>query len=668
MAPEQRSLSEDTLGKTYDFAMVRALLPFIRPYRASLFAAVFLVVVITFINLALPYVTKTAIDRYIVPQENVTGPSHSEGNARDDRDLTFSLEDPEAADVINRFPGFFELEGRTARISLKDAGHLPPEDLLRIRKGDLRGVTVMTALLLGLVLAGFLLNFVQVLIMEYAGQRIMHDLRMRVFTHVQVMNIPFFNRHPVGRLVTRVTNDIQNMNEFFTSIIVFVFKDLFLFLGITAVLLYMNWKLTLIVLTVAPPLVLTAVFFSTRARNIFRELRVRTAEINTRLSETIQGIRVIRLFNDEKRNEKDFRDLNHRFYEAGVRQIHLFALFMPIIDLFGSATLAMVLYFGGGKVVQNTISLGSLVAFISYLRMFYMPVRDLAEKYNILQDALSSAERIFMILNNQNVEPVDGEREEAGTPERITDIRARRLTFSYVPDEPVLEEVSFHVGEGETVAFVGPTGSGKTTVINLLTRFHDPLSGEIFVNGKEIRTWDLSLLRSRMALVPQDPYLFSGTIYENIIQGNGHLPAKTLDVILEASNLKPLIARLPEGIHKSLTEGGGSLSSGERQLISIARAFARDPDVIILDEATSYIDSESERKIQEALANLMKGRTSIIVAHRLSTARKADRIFVLQKHRIIEEGTHEELMRGKGFYYHLYRLQGSRENGISSRG
>ncbi|HPQ60285.1 MAG TPA: ABC transporter ATP-binding protein, partial [Syntrophales bacterium] len=651
MAPEQRSLAEDTLGKTYDFAMVRALLPFIRPYGASLFAAVFLVVVITFINLALPYVTKTAIDRYIVPQENVTGPGHSEGTTRDERDLTFSLEDPDAADVITRFPGFFEVEGQTARIPLKDAGHLPPEDLLRLRKGDLRGVTVMTALLLGLVLAGFLLNFVQVLIMEYAGQRIMHDLRMRVFTHVQVMNIPFFNRHPVGRLVTRVTNDIQNMNEFFTSIIVFVFKDLFLFLGITAVLLYMNWKLTLIVLTVAPPLILTAVFFSTRARNIFRELRVRTAEINTRLSETIQGIRVIRLFNEEKRNEKDFRDLNHRFYEAGVRQIHLFALFMPIIDIFGSATLAMVIYFGGGKVVQNTISLGSLVAFISYLRMFYMPVRDLAEKYNILQDALSSAERIFMILNNQNVEAVDGERDEAEMPERITDIRARRLTFSYVPDEPVLEEVSFHVGEGETVAFVGPTGSGKTTVINLLTRFHDPLSGEIFVNGKEIRTWDLSLLRSRMALVPQDPYLFSGTIYENIIQGNGHLPAKKLDAILEASNLKPLIARLPEGIHKSLTEGGGSLSSGERQLISIARAFARDPDVIILDEATSYIDSESERKIQEALANLMKGRTSIIVAHRLSTARKADRIFVLQKHRIIEEGTHEELMRGKGFYY-----------------
>ncbi|HQB31599.1 MAG TPA: ABC transporter ATP-binding protein, partial [Syntrophales bacterium] len=614
MGGERRSVEDESLSRAYDVTLLRDLWPFIRPYRGALAAAVLLVMAITFLDLALPYVTKTAIDRYIVPVEAPAAPGASGGGNPSGRDLVVSLADPGAAEIVDRFPGSFRKDGDKARISLEEAGRLPREDLLSLRKGDLRGVRSMALLFLGLVIAGFFLNFVQVMIMEYAGQRIMHDLRFRIFTHIQNLSVSFFNRNPVGRLVTRVTNDVQNMNEFFTSIIVFVFKDLFLFLGITAVLLYMNWKLTLTVLTVAPPLVLTAVFFSTRARNIFRELRVRTAEINTRLSETIQGIRVIRLFNDEKRNEKDFRDLNHRFYEAGVRQIHLFALFMPIIDLFGSATLAMVLYFGGGKVVQNTISLGSLVAFISYLRMFYMPVRDLAEKYNILQDALSSAERIFMILNNQNVEPVDGIREEAGTPERITDIRARRLTFSYVPEEPVLEEVSFHVGEGETVAFVGPTGSGKTTVINLLTRFHDPLSGEIFVNGKEIRTWDLSLLRSRMALVPQDPYLFSGTIYENIIQGNGHLPAKTLDVILEASNLKPLIARLPEGIHKSLTEGGGSLSSGERQLISIARAFARDPDVIILDEATSYIDSESERKIQEALANLMKGRTSIIVA------------------------------------------------------
>lgn len=656
MGGERRSVEEEKLARAYDVTLLRDLWPFIRPYRGALAAAVLLVMAITFLDLALPYVTKTAIDRYIVPVEAPAVPGASGGRNPGGRDLVVSLADPGTAEIVDRFPRSFRKEGDKARISLEEAGRLPREDLLSLRKGDLRGVLSMALLFLGLVIAGFFLNFVQVMIMEYAGQRIMHDLRFQIFTHIQNLSVSFFNRNPVGRLVTRVTNDVQNMNEFFTSIIVFVFKDLFLLAGITAVLFYMNWKLTLIVFSIVPPLALTAVFFSTRARNVFRELRTRTAEINTRMSETIQGIRVIRLFNQEGANEASFRDLNHRFYLAGVRQIHLFALFMPIIDLFGSVTIALIVYFGGGDVIRNTITLGSLVAFISYLRMFYMPVRDVAEKYNIMQDAMSSAERIFQILKNRDLEPLREKEEEGG--EGIGDIEARGLTFSYASGEPVLEDVSFRIRSGETAAFVGPTGSGKTTIINLLARFYEPGPGEILVSGRDIREWDLAALRSRMALVPQDPYLFSGTIRENIVQGNGHVTDEVLRDILEASNLRPLVEKLPEGLEKVLPEGGGSLSSGERQLISIARAFARGPDLIILDEATSYIDSESEKKVQDALANLMRGRTSLIVAHRLSTARRADRIFVLQKHRIVEAGTHEELMARKGFYHHLYRLQG----------
>jgi ATP-binding cassette subfamily B protein len=656
MGGDRRSLEEEKLSRAYDVTLLRNLLPFIRPYRGALAVAVVLVMAITLLDLALPYITKTAIDRYIVPTESPAVPGVPGKEKPGGRDLVVSLADPGAADIVERHPRSFRKEGDRALISLEEAGRLPRKDLLLLRKGDLRGVLSMALLFLGLVITGFLLNFVQIMIMEYAGQRIMHDLRFRIFAHIQNLSVSFFNRNPVGRLVTRVTNDVQNMNEFFTSIIVFLFKDLFLLAGIAAVLFSMNWRLTLIVFSIAPPLVLTAVLFSTRARDVFRELRTRTAEINTKMSETIQGIRVIRLFNQEERNEASFRDLNHSFYLAGVRQIHLFALFMPIIDLFGSVTIAMIVYFGGGGVIRETITLGSLVAFISYLRMFYMPVRDVAEKYNIMQDALSSAERIFQILKNRDLEPLRGEGKDSG--ERIGDIEARGLTFSYVAEEPVLEDVSFRIRKGETAAFVGPTGSGKTTIINLLARFYEPRSGEIRINGRDIREWDLSTLRSRMALVPQDPYLFSGTIRENIVQGNGHVTDEILGEILRASNLKPLVEKLPEGLDKVLPEGGGSLSSGERQLISIARAFARGPDLIILDEATSYIDSESEKKVQDALANLMRGRTSLIVAHRLSTARRADRIFVLQKHRIVEAGTHEELMARKGFYHHLYRLQG----------
>jgi ATP-binding cassette subfamily B protein len=659
MATNSVYFEEEQLGTSYDVKMLKWLYPLTKPYRALLAGSIVLVVLITFLDLAVPYVTKIAIDRYIVPQaESVEKTYNAIGNHKT-RYLTVNMADSQIREIVGRHPHLFTLEGKTALISYTDLPNLEKNDIVVLRRADIAGITIIAAIFLALIAANFFFNFVQVMIMEYTGQMIMHDLRVRLFDHIQKLSVAFFTRNPVGRLVTRVTNDTQNMHELFTSIVAFVFKDVFLLVGITIVLLTINWKLTLISFTVLPVVLVLSIHFAVKARDVYRILRVKIAEINTRFSETIGGIKVIQLFRQEQANYNDFENLNHENYMAGMKQIHIYALFMPIIELLSAVALAVVIFYGGRRVLADSISLGALVAFISYMRMFFRPIRDIAEKYNIMQNALASAERIYLIFNTEEAdpEPVDKGKSEPSDPLRIQDIAMEDVSFSYVEDETVLRHISFHVKAGETIAFVGPTGSGKTTVVNLLTRFYEHQSGRILINGRDITTIETGLLRSRMALVTQDPFLFSGTIRENIVSGNGDISDDTLNRILEASNCKSMIDRLPDGIDTELSEGGASISSGERQLISIARAFARDPDLIILDEATSYIDSETELKIQEALANLMQNRTSIIVAHRLSTARSANRILVLHRHRIIEEGTHDELMERKGFYFKLQQLQ-----------
>jgi len=417
------------------------------------------------------------------------------------------------------------------------------------------------------------------------------------------------------------------------------------------------------------PFVLYASFhFSGQAREAYRTLRIKIAEINTRFSETIGGIKIIQLFLQEKQNYLGFKNLNHEHYLAGMRQIHVFAIFMPVIEILGATAIAVVIYYGGGGVLAGTISLGALVAFLSYMRMFFRPIRDIAEKYNILQNSMASAERIFLILDSsetiqQPVADIDFHSKLKLKPsstalDKISDISMEKVFFEYVKDEPVLKNISFSINAGETLAVVGPTGSGKTSMINLIIRFYDPTSGRVLLNGIDIKKQFIKDLRSKMALVMQDPFLFSDTIRENITLGSPNFSESTFQRILQDSNCKSMVDRLPEGVHTVLSEGGTSISSGERQLISIARAFARNPELIILDEATSYIDSETEQKIQDALVKLMANRTSIIVAHRLSTARDADKIIVMNRGQIIETGNHMELIKIQGFYYRLNQLQG----------
>jgi ATP-binding cassette subfamily B protein len=614
---------------------------------------------ITLLELALPYVTKLAIDRYIVPPTDAESSRLSSEAAARSRRLQIDASDPGAAAVLQRYPHLIRVEGGVAHIPYEALSSLDKTELAELRRTDLSGLAWLTGIFVILVALDFLLNFIQSVVMEISGQRIMHDLRMRLFTHTQSLALEFFTRNPVGRLVTRTTSDVQNMYELFTSFVSFLFKDLVLLMGIAAVLLVLNWKLALVTFSVLPAVVIASIRFSRRAREIFRTLRVQVAEINTRFAETIGGVRVIQLFRQEANNFRRFARLNQANYLSGMEQIRVLAVFMPLIEVLAVAAVALIVWYGGGQVLGEALSLGALVAFISYIRMFFRPLRDLAEKYNILQNAMASAERIFLVLDTHTVLPQPAPSPAGSLPGLpvIEELRFEQVQFGYVPGEKVLNDVSFALRRGETVAVVGPTGAGKTSLVNLIPRLYDPTAGRVMINGRDLRDYPNSVFRDRMALVMQDPFLFSGTIRDNIFQGISGLTSDQTDAIIEASNLKRLIARLPEGLDTVLGEGGGSISTGERQLIAIARAFARNPQLILFDEATSAIDSQTEQWIQEALERLMRNRTALVVAHRLSTIRAADRILVMNRGRIIESGTHDTLMHRQGFYYRLHQLQ-----------
>ena len=540
-------------------------------------------------------------------------------------------------------------------VPFESVNALKPGEILKVRAKDMEGLGAVGLVLLAFLIVSFWLGYGESYLLELIGQKIMQDIRLELFEKMQSQALSFFDRHPVGLLVTRVTNDIENLNEMFKSVMITVFKDIFILTGILVVLLYLNWKLALVCFALLPFIFGLTLLFSSMAREAFRELRAKVAKLNAFLQERITGMRIVQLFATEEFQKRSFAEINHENYVAGMKQIRVFAVFMPVMDLFSSFAVALLIWHGGGKVIGEQLSLGSLVAFIGYIQMFFRPIRDIAEKYNIMQSAMASTERIVEFLDHKEEIP---EPEHPVKPERVLGhLQFDQVTFGYRKEVSVLRDVSFEVKPGEMVAIVGATGAGKSTVVNLIERFYDPLQGSVLLDGLDLRRWPKKELQRNIGLVMQDVFIFSGRLADNILLGEDQAAPDALEQAITQANARSFIERLPKGIEQEIGEEGSNLSAGERQLLSFARALAYDPKVLILDEATSSVDPETERLIQEAILTMTRKRTTLVVAHRLSTIRRADRILVMHHGRIREQGTHEELMALKGVYYKLNRFR-----------
>jgi len=522
-----------------------------------------------------------------------------------------------------------------------------------IPAGDDVGLGMVAVLYLVMLVAAFLLEWAQTWTMQMIGQRVMFDVRMQVFTHLQRLDVRFYDRNPVGRLMTRVTTDVDALNELFTAGVVSVFGDVFTLVGILGVLVWLDWRLALVAVSVLPLIAMVTQWFRVHVRESYRTVRARIARINAFLQERISGATTVQLFRREAADFEAFDEINRAHRDANIEAIFYYAVFYPAVELVSALAASLLIWVGGGWVEEGGLTLGSLVAFLQYAQRFFRPISDLSEKFNVLQGAMASSERIFGLLDTP-VEIDAPRRPRALAPGPI---RFEHVTFAYVPGEPVLKDVSFEVQLGQRVGIVGATGSGKTTIVNLLLRFYDVQSGRITIGGVDIRDCSPAQVRAMCGLVLQDVHLFSGTIAGNVRLGDPAITDGQVRSAVEAVHAAGFVDRLPGGLQASVVERGSTLSVGQRQLLSFARALALDPPVLILDEATSSVDTETEVLIGDALRTLMRGRTTIAIAHRLSTIQNMDSILVLHKGEVRERGTHQELLAARGIYRRLYDLQ-----------
>jgi ATP-binding cassette subfamily B protein len=648
---------EDILGKAYDSRLMKRLLRYLRPYSWQVSLALVAIVFKAGTDVLGPYLTKVAIDRYL---------AHTPGSTS----------------------AFWKW----------------------LSPAPLTGIAQIAGIYVGMLVFGFLLDFVQTYFMQWTGQKVMFDLRSQIFRHLQRMHIGFYDKNPVGRLVTRVTTDVDALNDMFTSGVVAIFEDIFVLAGILIIMLEMNWRLALITFAVLPFIAVGTKIFRDKVRDSYRRIRVAIARINAYLQEHVSGMVVLQLFNREKRAYRKFSEVNAVHMEAFKDAIMAHAVYYPVVEVLSSIAIACVIWYGGNDVlrattagslvlhsvphglawfhvVRNVTTIGVLVAFMQYAQRFFRPIQDLSEKYNILQSAMAASERVFKLLDT----PVDiTSPAKTKMPEGPGRIRFENVWFAYrsegqrveggdgnasqatglksVKGEPssaitktepdwVLRDVSFTIEPGETVAIVGHTGAGKTTIISLLMRFYDVQKGAITLDGVNLKDMDLAALRRRFGVVLQDPFLFTGTVEGNIRLGSEWIEDEQVIQAAEDVNLADFIRTLPGGFKEEVRERGSTLSTGQKQLISFARALAHAPTILILDEATSSVDTETEFRVRDALARMVEGRTSIIIAHRLSTIQRADKIIVMHKGQVREMGTHQQLLAQRGIYYKLYQLQ-----------
>jgi len=694
---------DDIKEKAYDKELFKKLLKYLLPYWKLVAISFVLLLLFAAAELAVPYVTKIAVDEIISPNkdliifydehkknefvDNNSSVKFSEYEYNNRYFLVFPNDklyyfDKEVINNLKTGDQFVKkiliLENNkdlSKIISLTNFNlisnekiAIPAEELEDLRKQNkisdaqlkqLRGKDISKLKVYGLIFLSILVfqfgfTYFQIYSINYAAQHAMYDLRRDLFSHLEKLPLSFFDKNPIGRLVTRVTNDVRTLDEMLSSGLIKLIQDVLVMVGILVMMLVLNWRLALVSFTVLPILIFLLITFKNKVRSVYRVVRKKIASINSTLSEDISGVKIIQLFNQYKRKRDEFARINQEYYKASMKQMRIYASFRPVIHSMRRVAMAIIVWFGLGLVIKDMISLGIFMAFLSYMDRFFQPIDHLSEKFNILQAAMSGAERIFDLMDNET---------EDYRPEKKNDfvfkgeIEFQNVWLRYNDNGDVLKDISFKIKPGEKVALVGHTGSGKTSIISLISGLYPYQKGKILVDGREISEYSLEELRGNIGIVQQDIFLFSGTIKDNIILGNEAITPEEMKQVAEYVNVDDFIESLPGKYMEPVMERGATFSVGQRQLIAFARVLAYNPAIFVLDEATSNIDTETEILIQDALKKLMENRTSIIIAHRLSTIQNVDRIIVLHKGKIREEGTHQELLKNKGLYYDLYRLQ-----------